>query len=62
MNLLDINLYDTLFDNYEERHVNGIGLKIVTSMYNSMNTDNICKYHDINSYACQHSLLIVLVI
>ena len=50
MNIPNFNLYDTLFDNEDQHHTNNIGLDIVNSMYNSLNTDNICRYHDINSY------------
>ena len=51
MNLSNINLYDTLIDNDIETHDdNNVGLEIINSMYNAMNMENICKYHDINSY------------
>ncbi len=50
MNLPDINLYNTLFDNEEINYRNSIDLEIINAMYESINIDNICKYHDIHSY------------
>lgn len=50
MNLPDINLYNTLFDNEERNDTNSIDLEIINSMFESINIENICKYHDIPSY------------
>lgn len=50
MDLPDINLYNTLLDNEESYDTNSIGLEIINSMFESINIENICKYHDIISY------------
>lgn len=51
MNLPDINQYNTLFDDVDiERHdTYNVGMEIVNSMFNSINMDSICRYHDIKS-------------
>lgn len=50
MNLPDINLYNTLLENEESYDTNSIDLEIINSMFESINIENICKYHDIPSY------------
>ena len=45
----NINLYNSIFDS-ETQNTNNIDLEIINSMYNSMNINDICQYHDIDSY------------
>lgn len=49
MNLYDINLFNSIFDNKKVYNTNNLDLEIIISMFKSINTENICKYHDINS-------------
>ena len=51
MNPIDANLFATLFNNIDDRHDNDdIGLAILNSTYNSLNLDELCRYHDFSSY------------
>ena len=50
MALPDTNLYNSLFDNDVLNNNDSMDLELVNSMFDSMVIDNICKYHDINSY------------
>ena len=52
MNPNNPNLLQSLFNDTDENdHTNdAIGLDIINYMYESFNIDDICKYHDSNSY------------
>lgn len=51
MNPSNLNLFDTLFSDHDDNDEgNNVGLEILNSMYNSLNTEDICNYHDLSSY------------
>ena len=53
MNVNNLNLFHTLFNDLEEEsnHSNAHhDIDIMNSMYESININDICKYHDLNSY------------
>ena len=51
MNITDINLIDSLLNTSDEsQDDNDVGLEIINSIYDTLNINEICKYHDINSY------------
>ena len=53
MNVNNINLLHTIFNELEEESNNSSNdndLNIISSMYGSLNINDICNYHDLNSY------------
>lgn len=51
MNTTDINLIESLFNiNDESQADDDVELKKSNSLYSTLNTDEICKYHDLRSY------------
>ena len=53
MNVSNVNLFHTLFNDLDEESSHSSDdndLGIINSMYGSLNFNDICKYHDLNSY------------